>query len=315
MAKTKIEWTEHSWNPVRARRPENGALGWHCEHVSPGCEHCYAESINLRLGTRIPFKPGHRREIEIFTTRALIEQPLRWQKPRMVFVCSMTDLFADFVPEAMIDDVFRIMLKAKRHTFQILTKRPTRMRAYMAKFKPDGQGWITPQGDSAYASQIVISDQNWPPQNIWFGTSVEDQRRADERIPDLMMTPAAIRFLSCEPLLGPIDLHSIPWSAVKPSPYYDLAYCGGPGLFGPDSRRINNDHLDWIICGAESGNGARPMDIAWARSIRDQCQDSGTAFFLKQFATTSGKKIATPELDGTRWTQMPGARVQEKELV
>lgn len=126
-----IEWTDATWNPVRARNLETGKVGWHCEHATTGCEFCYAEGFNKRLGTGLAFKPGHRADIEIFLDEAMLTQPLRWKKPRRIFVGSMTDLFADFVPDEFIDRMFAVMALAPQHTFQLLTKRAARMREYL----------------------------------------------------------------------------------------------------------------------------------------------------------------------------------------
>jgi protein gp37 len=129
--KTKIEWTDASWTPIRAATID-GKVGWHCEHASEGCRFCYAESINLRLGTGLPFKPGHAKDLKIYLDERMLTQPLRWKGPRKIFVCSMTDLFASFVPDAFIDRMFAAMALAPHHTFQILTKRPDRMLRYMS---------------------------------------------------------------------------------------------------------------------------------------------------------------------------------------
>lgn len=184
--KSKIEWTDASWTPIRARNKVTAKVGWHCEHDTPGCKFCYAESMNKRLGTGLPFKPGHRKDIEIFLDEEMLLQPMRWKKPRMIFVCSMTDLFADFVPDEWIDRVFAIMAACQQHTFQVLTKRAERMRAYCGTLgghherdrvslaakalQPDGPGfWWTLNGGAFLP-------------NVWLGVSAEDQKRADERI-------------------------------------------------------------------------------------------------------------------------------------
>src|SRR3990167_1704387 len=123
-AVSKIQWTDASWTPIRARNRATNKTGWHCEHATPGCEHCYAETMNKRLGTGLPFKPRHRKDVELFLDEKTLTAPLRWRKPRMIFVCSMTDLFADFVPDEWIDAMYGVMTQARMHIFQVLTKRP-----------------------------------------------------------------------------------------------------------------------------------------------------------------------------------------------
>lgn len=228
--KTSIQWTDASWNPVRAVTKELPNLkGWHCEHVSEGCRNCYAESMNRRLGTRLDFKPGERKNIDIFVDYKLLQLPLKWKKPRQIFVGSMTDMFADFVTDAMLDEVFGIVAQAPQHTFQFLTKRAARMRRYNALGK----------GNSSL-------------RNVHFGVSVEDQDAADERIPDLVHTNCGAHFLSVEPMLGRINL-------TKYLPY-----------------------LDWVICGGESGPGAREFRYSWASDLAQQCADDRCSFFMKQ---------------------------------
>lgn len=263
-AKTGIEWTDATWTPIRARFLEiqdDGSgkerIGWHCEHASPGCVNCYSESINLRLGTGLPFRPDqlfrqervgyHNGEAKLFLDEDMLLAPLRWKKPRMVFVCSMTDLFADFVPDEWIDRIFAVMALCPLHTFQVLTKRAERMRKYMAD------------------NPVVQHAPAWPLPNVWLGVSVEDQRRADERIPHLLATPATVRFLSCEPLLDEINLRGWETHDWRPA---------APGEIVP--------RIDWVIVGGESGPHARPYCYEWAHSIIRQCADAGVPCFHKQ---------------------------------
>lgn len=300
--RSNIEWTDASWTPIRARHKATGKIGWHCTHATPGCVHCYAEGLNKRLGTGLPFKPGHAGEIELFLDEEMLLAPLRWRKPRMIFVCSMTDLFADFVPDEWIDRIFAVMALTPQHTYQVLTKRSARMRAYvgaLAGTYPDG--W--PKNEAHYRvwQQMGRVDQlglgckppAWPLPNAWLGVSAEDQRRADERIPDLLATPAAIRFVSAEPLLGPIDLTRLdllryfkvpnPDDPNWPRNTFD-ALRGRSDIHPIHHAEPDWCKLDWIIVGGESGRGARPMHPDWARQIRDQCAAAGTAFFFKQMA-------------------------------
>jgi protein gp37 len=289
---TKIEWTDASWTPIRARNKQTGKVGWHCEHVTPGCENCYSEAMNVgRFGTGLPFKPGHRKDIDIFLDEKMLLAPLHWKKPRMIFVCSMTDLFADFVSDEWIDKVFAVMALCPQHTFQVLTKRSKRMREYCRFIRSqylDAQDEISQVRYGSRSTAIT-----WPLPNVWLGVSAEDQTRADERIPDLLTTPAAVRFVSAEPLLEPINFAGYSWC---PEHDFSSGFCVGPC----PSRR----YLDWIISGDESGHGARPGNIEWHRSIKNQCVEAGTAYFLKQFAV-NGRKIHTPELDGQSWQQFP----------
>lgn len=434
-----IEWTDASWNPIRARRtdatpadPEIADLvGWHCERVSPGCQHCYAETINeKRFGTGLPYNRKSRDLVSVELDEAALLKPLHWKKPRKVFVCSMTDLFGEWVPDEVIDRVFAVMALSPQHTFQLLTKRPERMREYVVAARPrvaallynatyeqrtddtfagalgaanrrlranlegrgawrppgsgsvrgealrasengvsaeaglppggsdDGRGevrhgrpsagldtpaWANPErphrepqerdqgrqstgelgasdgvgesiprpassqrippssdwdgqpkdpslggrrsGDAAIALRgghgqgdsdalrhesegrvqnlqqgDLDSHLTWPLANCWLGTSVEDQAAADKRIPELLATPAAVRGISVEPLLGSVDV----------------------SLWLYRNNLIDRDGLDWVIIGGESGPGARACDIGWIRSIVAQCKAAGTAVFVKQ---------------------------------
>jgi protein gp37 len=266
--RSAIEWTDATWNPIRARVKEKigpkakNALGWHCEHVSPGCEHCYAETMNKRLGTGLPFKPGHRADIEIFLDEEMLLAPLRWKRPRKIFVGSMTDLFADFVEDRMIYDCLGVMAETPEHTYQLLTKRPARMRELLTHW-----------------SQHSALSRALP--NVWLGVSCERQEEADERIPLLLQTPAAVRFISAEPLLGPIDLCDLAVSrGANGEHHIDALHCEDAAA---DCGDFGTTTLDWIIVGGESGPNARPMSIQWARELRDQCAAANVAFFFKQW--------------------------------
>jgi protein gp37 len=270
---SKIEWTDATWNPITG-----------CSVVSPGCTNCYA----MRLaGTRLAHhqsrsnltrdtKAGPVWTGEVRFNEDWLDQPLRWKKPRMIFVCAHGDLFAEGVPDAWIDRVFAVMALAPQHTFQVLTKRSARMREYLSSWRVDADGFFTRDG-GGYNSSAHLRRDRFPLPNVWLGVSVEDQKRAEERIPDLLATPAAIRWISAEPLLGQVNLH---WIAV-------------PGTNGLDALRGLTDfdegplragpRLDWIVVGGESGPGARPMHPDWARSLRDQCAAAGVPFHFKQW--------------------------------
>lgn len=291
--KTTIEWTDASWNCVRG-----------CSRISPGCggpNHqggCYAEKIAARFsGPGQPFEGFAKRTAhggawtgKMAVVWDLVDQPIRWRKPRRIFANSMSDLFHKDLPRDEVAIIYGTAIAAvhlRGHTIQILTKRADHMRETLN----DATFW---EIANAHAESLVIEHTDpldrrkddaratlddygpdKPPPGIWHGVSVEDQPRADERIPHLLATPAAIRFLSCEPLLRPLN---IAWALSK---------------------------IDLVISGSESGPRSRACDLDWHRQLRDQCVSTGTAYFLKQHAT-NGRKIPTPMLDGRRWTQMPG---------
>lgn len=302
---TGIQWTDETWNPVTG-----------CAKVSPGCAHCYAEDVADRLWpTQYPpveyvtcseaagcshpddadCNPVTESRPRVFTDvlchEDRLDQPLRWKTPRRIFVNSMSDLFHEDVPDAFIDRVFAVMALAPQHTFQVLTKRAERMRDYFTRQDRHGfsrksniNGAIWSQLGTTRGSKIKHGG-NWqtelPVPNVWLGVSVENQQFADERIPLLLQTPAAVRFISAEPLLGPVDLHG-------------ARYETAPGRF-QGAVSSWKPALDWVIVGGESGTAARPFGIAWARSIIAQCRATGVACFVKQV----GRRpfVADPETD------------------
>lgn len=301
---SKIEWTDRTWNPVRG-----------CALVSEGCRNCYAMKQAHRFSgkgkayeglTELGPK-GPRWNGKIRTVPELLDEPLRWRKPAKVFVNSISDLFHEDVPEEFIDRVFA-MMALTRHSFQVLTKRTERTLAYLinSNRKPEiarhanaimrgtkrqkaiedalASVFTWSRIENAEIGEYVnylygIADRSWPLPNVWLGASVEDQATANERIPLLLQTPAAVRFVSYEPALGPVD-----FSRWLP---------GGPG----------KTFLDWGIGGGESGPGARPSHPDWFRSVRDQCQAAGVAFFFKQWGAwgegfTYGKRLLCMYDDG-----------------
>jgi protein gp37 len=261
--RTSIEWTNASWNPIRARG--DGQLGWHCEKVSPGCTHCYAERLNGRLGTGLTYSAPNRPMVKLFLDAKILAAPLRWRKPRKIFVCSMTDLFGEWVPDEWIDRIFAVMALAPQHTFQVLTKRARRMREWFARRGPvygDASDFVMFAREDFMPAPGTVRIMQWPLANVWLGISAEDQQRLNERVPHLLATPAAVRFVSAEPLLGPLD----------------FSFHFGLASNHDDLRGL----LNWLIVGGESGPGARPMDIAWARDIVRQCREAGVACFVKQ---------------------------------
>lgn len=337
MTQTSIEWTDTTWNPVRG-----------CTPVSEGCKNCYA----MRLAHRFsgPGKPyegltklttkGPRWTGDVRTVPELLDAPLRWREPRRVFVNSMSDLFHEDVPEDFIDRVFAVMAIARKHTFQILTKRPERAAEYLnrpgvagaiAAETGGGDGPLTVGANHGVRPWPFIRPDDlaarWPLPNVWLGTSVEDQAAADERIPHLLRTPAAVRFLSCEPLLGPVDLrdalgllwercdscgHRYPdvywaddeqWAAVVGDTFGGLR-C--PSCFAQEARAKGLEpivdtlaqplnRVDWVIAGGESGPGSRPCDIAWIESIVDQCKEAGVPVFVKQLGADPVSEVEGKE--------------------
>jgi protein gp37 len=276
-----IEWTDATWNPVTG-----------CTKVSPACANCYIErQTPMRVAGR-KFVRGHI-PLEFHENR--MDAPLRRRQPTTYFVNSMSDLFHEDVPDAFIVGVFATMALAPRHTFQVLTKRPHRMRDLLGFYRPVSGPPPFSQRVLGYASQIEgrpIEELPWPLPNVWLGVSVENQHFADERIPLLLETPAAVRFLSCEPLLGPLDLDRGGFTLLDP-------------IKGPSGRKYPG--LDWVIAGGESGPRVRPSDPAWFMSLRDQCVAAGVPFFFKQWGGRTAKSGGRL-LDGRTWNQMPTAR-------
>jgi protein gp37 len=277
---TAIEWTDQTWNPVTG-----------CTEVSEGCDHCYARTFAERWRG----VPGHAYEhgFDLQLRPERLGQPLRWVKPRRVFVNSMSDLFHRQVPAAFIAQVFAVMAMTPQHTYQVLTKRPGRMRSLLA-----GTGFAHQVVDAG--RDLAGSQQHWPAAaarllagplpNVWLGVSVENQRWAGIRIPPLLATPAAVRFLSCEPLLGPVDLTR--WLQHAQIPACDRCARRGPldwhsnqlwGHCGCGCHPPRPARPDWVIVGGESGHHARPMHPHWARQLRDLCVVAGVPFFFKQW--------------------------------
>lgn len=286
---SSIEWTDATWNPIAG-----------CTPVSPGCKHCYAATMARRLeamGQEKYVGTAERRgDVDVFTGKITFDEkalraPLRWRKPRRVFVNSMSDLFHEDVPYEFIDRVFAVMALCEDHTFQVLTKRPDRAARYFdvhfTRHKMAAQAAeFSGCRDERYGCDLAICNSEFPLPNVWFGTSVEDQQRADERIPQLIKIPAAVRFLSCEPLLGPVDLTP-------------------PDLRGGN---VNVDswlqELSWIIVGGESGHHARPMHPKWARDIRDRClnrTDMGRPWPLPFFFKQWGEYVPSEGSGGWTW--------------
>lgn len=288
---TKIEWTDATVNAV------NG-----CSVISPGCKHCYA----MKQAHRFPVRQGLTQKTaggmvwtgEVRLNESALLQPLAWKRPRKIFWNAHGDLFHENVPDEWIDRIFAVCALTPQHEHQILTKRPARMRRYLSDPKLSRRLALllfdmNRAGEVSFASMFAAlgdrardEDPEFVPlplPNVWLGVSVEDQQRADERIPDLLATPAAVRFLSCEPLLGPVDLGE--WLIcpnardalsmdMSTGQYECCNSCDWTGLIGD---------ISWVIVGGESGPGARPMHPDWGRGLRDQCAAAGVPFFFKQW--------------------------------
>ncbi|MDX2527986.1 DUF5131 family protein [Streptomyces europaeiscabiei] len=333
---SKIEWTDATWNVVTG-----------CEKVSSGCDNCYAETFAERWRGI----PGHHFEngFDVTLRPERLTIPLRWRKPKRVFVNSMSDLFHKDIPDEYIARVWAVMALTPQHTYQILTKRHGRMRALLSssefRLLCEQEQAVLVNDDAtplARYEREQKTSQWWsdiaqPLRNVWVGVSVEDQKSADLRIPALVDTPAAVRFLSCEPLLGPVWISDYIWQACP--------CCDGEGHDEACARcadgHCDSGHirkLDWVIVGGESGRNARPMAPQWATSLRDQCKQSHVPYFFKQwgeYAPTGylviggtskgallagepvddlghrvelarvGKRKAGRELDGRTWDEFP----------
>ena len=303
---TKIEWATEVWNPVTG-----------CTPVSAGCANCYAARMAKRLRGRYGYPADE--PFRVTLHRDKLEAPTHWRKPRRVFVCSMGDLFHKDVPDDYLYRVFSIMRRAyNKHTFLVLTKRPKRMCEFVTSM-----AWRTPTRD-----EDLRGERGWHAylgapgshaiENIHLGVSIENQQTADERLPLLLETPAAVRFVSAEPLLGPVDF-------ARACDHGREAYA----LWGDASG------ISQVICGGESGPGARPMHLDWARGVRNQCVEAGVPFFFKQWGEWSpdkerfasswardrltvegewdnpslmfkvGKQLAGRLLDGREWNEFP----------
>lgn len=289
--KTNIEWTDRTWNAIRG-----------CTRVSEGCRNCYAENMAARFsdpgqwGHGLATRKPNRWTGKVVLDEAALLKPLRWKKPRKIFVTSIGDPFHPDVPDEWIDRLFAVMALCPQHTFQLLTKRPERMWEYMNGLKQ--RAFENDCTTTDYILSHCIDDEwwagmgrrvpgrlKWPLPNLWLGVSVENQEQADQRIPHLLATPAVVRFLSCEPLLGPINFE-------------------GCWVDDPDPRVHINwlERLDWVIVGGESGPAARPMHPDWVRELRDQCNQAQTPFLFKQWGEWAPGETVTRQ---TGW--MPTA--------
>jgi protein gp37 len=326
VAETSIEWATRVWNPV---------VG--CTAVSPGCENCYAEKLATRhvlmsaaRGTRSPYlrvvdtehrrwtrsrdaaaTPDTHRRVELLPERLL--PALKYKAGDLVFAVSMGDPFHADVPFEFVEQMWTVMASSPA-TFQILTKRPGQMLEFL-RWLRERAIWNIERVD--VGGQSLPGPALWPDAlpNVWLGTSVEDQLRADARIPELLQCPAAVRFISAEPLLGPLRLYHVGQTrdgGAGPATFRWIDALRGGEVTqvddgGPAVRGGGGPRLDWVIVGGESGPGARPMDEGWARSLRDQCELAGVAFFFKQWGGVNKKKSGRV-LDGRTHDVMPEVR-------
>ena len=280
---TKIEWTDATWNPITG-----------CTLVSDGCRHCYAARLAATRLKHHPSREGLARlnaageakfTGEVRFNEQWLDQPLRWRKPRMIFVCAHGDLFHEDVPDEWIDWVFAVMALCPQHTFQVLTKRPERGRVYLRLVIDAGRHLdIQNAADKLKYRYRQPTDRGWPLPNVWIGTSVENQATANERIPHLLSTPAAVRFVSAEPLLGPVNFARMEFGGNVIWGNRNALTGRETWLEAPGEEWAAIGQLGWIIVGGEIGPKARDMNPDWARSIQSQCADAGTAFFMKQMA-------------------------------
>lgn len=347
MQHSEIEWCDATWNPTRG-----------CSRVSEGCRNCYAERVAARFsGPGQPYEGlvsvVKRRQFQVDSATMeptgkfrTVEQarwngtlkfvgnhladPIKWRKPKRIFVNSMSDLFHAAVSDEHIAAVFGVMAACPQHTFIILTKRSKRMREWFAWIanQPTGLSTIrkSPRLVSRLEADKILNPGNigrplgtesqphqWPLPNVWIGVSVENQPAADERIPDLLATPAALRLLSCEPLLDEVDLHAIQIPDEDRGLRFSALQHQHDDRYGQSDRVI-----DWVIAGCESGPGARRCEVEWLRSLRDQCGSASVPFFLKQahfgpgIGMVPGTKRAKggiyklPSLDGKQHDSFPG---------
>lgn len=335
---TSIEWAANAdgtpgatWNPIRARDTVTGLSGTFCVHASEGCRNCYAETMQGRKlpgnGIGLAYTAPNLKRVEHYLDERMLAAPLKRKKPTTYFLSSMTDVFGEWVPDAMIDRLFAVMALSPQHTFIVVTKRAERMREWFEETwqgtpsrtviagdfklsippgKPTGRRDQVEEACDEFVRAFQLCDPDrdelytpegncralmwrWPLPNVWLVVSVEDQANADERIPHLLATPAAVRGVSCEPLLGAVNASRFMWPVCArwPSPYPSPEAAKADGAEVTYHRQsmvwAGSQFIDWVICGGESGANARPMHPDWARSLRDQCAAAGVPFFFKQW--------------------------------
>jgi len=289
MNQTKIEWADATWNPVTG-----------CTPVSEGCEHCYAARMAKRLAGRFGYPKDDPFRVTFHPDR--LEEPLHWRKPKKIFVCSMGDLFHEDVPNKWIVAVWSMMAIAPQHTYLILTKRPERMKEFLSTVDA-----ATPGGELDFALWDRWREHNGmhdheqplhPLSNVWLGVTAENQATADERIPVLLDMPAAMRFVSVEPILKPVNLRGGSYGPDWLEGWDVQAVPTGNPNGEVDAEQYQTHVLDWVICGAETGPKARPMDYAWGRDLHAQCCSAGVPFFFKK---GNGGEEPPPDLFVREW--------------
>lgn len=316
MNQSSIEWTDATWNPTRG-----------CSLVSAGCTNCYAMRQAHRFSGKGQAYEGLTRLTsngpvwtgDVRLAEDKLEEPLHWKKSRRIFVNSMSDLFHETLSDEDIDRVFAVMALCPQHIFQVLTKRPERMQRYMAEYVMGERRLGDALGErDSLATRLLVAKHGYgvemghrppysAPKHVHLGVSCEDQKTADERIPWLLKTPAAISWVSYEPALGPVDFTSIRIPLAGES-FKTISALDETDELNKGQQRFR---LDWIVCGGESGPGARPFDVQWARDVRDQCRAANVPFFMKQMGSRPVDICGTPCVDinsalcqcqnGTRW--------------
>lgn len=332
--KTSIEWTDRTWNPITG-----------CSWESRGCDNCYAARL---ASTRMKSHPSREGLTDgkgnfngqVRFNKQWLEQPFRWKKPSRIFVCAHADLFHPAVPDGWIMMLLNVMYQCPSHTFQVLTKRPERMREFLDRWMDyaeedpspklargpeevrathksgrgqlfaayldamlEQEGGKIPDGAAFPPYDWMEGMRYWPlwPENVWFGVSAEDQPSADRRVAELVKIRGVTRWVSLEPLLAPVDMS--PWVFDRDREIRRLV--NGPACLNRDQADASVGRpLDWVVVGGESGPNARPMNPEWARSLRDRCADSKVPFFFKQHGGATSKSGGR-ELDGEEWSQMP----------
>lgn len=274
---SKIEWTDASWNCVTG-----------CTKISAGCDHCYAETFAERWRGI----PGHHFEngFDVTLRPERLDQPIRWKRPRRIFVNSMSDVFHEAVPDEFIACMFVVMARTPQHAYQVLTKRHGRMRSLLSS-----PGFRAMCFAAAASRGWDLEGTSWPLPNVWLGVSAEDPHWAEIRIPALLATPAAVRFVSAEPLLGPVTLFPGRWLGPLG---------GGPKVNLLQPWEEPGPSLDWVIVGGESGPGARRMAEGWARNLVDECTETGTPVFVKQLGAVLGRQLGAGPKGGD-WSTWP----------
>lgn len=294
MGDSTISWTQKTWNPIRAFNKETGKRGWFCTKVTAACDSCYAETMNMKPGasggTGLAYKPGHLKDVRVELVEAALLEPLGWRTGQLIFPLSMSDLFGDWVPDEMIDRIFAVMSLTPQHTYQVLTKRPKRMREYLSA-RPQ------PIWDRhALAMRPKALDQlkalPWPLPNVWVGTSICDQKNAEDFVPELLATPAALHFVSAAPLLGRINLRNMRMTMAQA----DLMrrFAGHDHYDALHPHWTMGPRIGWVLTEGESGALARPTHPDHFRQLRDDCAATGVPFHHKQ----NGEWVSVSEVEG-----------------